>query len=126
MIGGGTGGCTISSKLSKTSGPNECIVLEPANDHYYQPMFTLVGGGMRTLSESVRSMKSVLPANAKWIQDEAVELNPAANEVITKQGHKITYDFLVIAVGMQLNYAKVKKGKSFIVVYMSVIDFARI
>lgn len=85
-------------------------MLEPANEHYYQPMFTLVGGGMKTLAESTRSMKSVLPANAKWIQDEAVQLNPAANEVITKQGHKITYDFLVIAVGMQLNYDKVSKS----------------
>lgn len=108
MIGGGTGGCSIAAKLCKEYGQNECIVLEPAKEHYYQPLFTIIGGGMKTLSDSVRSMKSVLPDKAKWIQDEAVQFNPAANEVITKQGHKITYDFLVIAVGMQLDYDKVK------------------
>lgn len=107
VIGGGTGGCSIAAKLSKEFGQNECIVLEPANEHYYQPLFTIIGGGMKTLSDSVKSMKSVLPKKAKWIQDEAVRFNPSANEVITKQGHKITYDFVVIAVGLQLNYDKV-------------------
>lgn len=112
MIGGGTGGCTMAAKLCRSLGKNECIVLEPADEHYYQPLFTLVGGGMKMLAESFRSMKSVLPTNAKWIQDEAVQLNPDSNEVITKNGDKITYDFLIIAVGMQLNYAKVIKQKS--------------
>lgn len=62
---------------------------------------------MKTLSQSRRSMASVLPKKAKWIQDAAVNINPTANEVITKLGHIISYDFLVIAVGLRLNYEKV-------------------
>lgn len=81
--------------------------MEPAEHHYYQPMFTLIGGGIKTLSQSRRDMATVLPKKAKWIQDEAIKFNPNANEVITKQGHIISYEFLVIAVGMQLNYGKV-------------------
>lgn len=64
---------------------------------------------MKTLSQSRRRMATVLPKKAKWIQDAAVEINPTANEVITKQGHSISYDFLVIAVGLQLNYGKVNE-----------------
>lgn len=107
IIGGGTGGCSIAAKLSRQFGKNDCIVLEPSSEHYYQPMFTMVGGGMKTLSESVRSMKSVLPKNAEWVIDEAVKIQPKTNEVLTKKGHKITYEFLVISVGLQLHYNKV-------------------
>lgn len=107
IVGGGTGGCAIGAKLSSDFGQNECIILEPASQHYYQPMFTLIGGGIKTLAKSRRSMESVLPRKAKWIKDAAAEFRPNSNEVITKGGHTISYDFLVIAVGLQLNYNKV-------------------
>lgn len=108
IVGGGTGGCSIGAKLSSDYGQNECIILEPADDHYYQPMFTMIGGGMKTLSQSRRSMETVLPKKAKWIKDAAAQFNPNANEVVTKQGHIISYELLIIAVGLQLNYHKVK------------------
>lgn len=73
-------------------------------------MFTMIGGGMKTLSQSRRDMASVLPKKAKWIKDAAAKFNPKANEVITKNGHIISYDLLIIAVGLQLNYGKVKTG----------------
>lgn len=31
VIGGGTGGCTMASKLSAKLGKDECIVLEPSD-----------------------------------------------------------------------------------------------
>lgn len=65
---------------------------------------------MKTLSQSRRDMASVIPKKAKWIQDAAAKFNPNANEVITKQGHIISYEFLVIAVGLQLNYGKVSEA----------------
>lgn len=107
VVGGGCGGCSIGAKLSSDFGQNECIILEPADDHYYQPMFTMIGGGMKTISQSRRSMASVLPKKVKWIKDAAVKFNPNANEVITKQGHSISYDLLIIAVGLQLCFNKV-------------------
>lgn len=108
IVGGGTAGCSIGAKLSADYGQNDCIILEPADDHYYQPMFTMIGGGMKTLSQSRRNMASVLPKKAKWIKDAATIFNPNGNEVITKHGHTISYDLLIIAVGLQLNYGKVK------------------
>lgn len=107
IIGGGTGGCSIAAKLSRQFDKNDCIVLEPSDEHYYQPMFTMIGGGMKTLADSVRSMKSVLPKNVKWMQDEAVNIQPKSNEVFTKLGHKIKYELLIISVGLQLHYNKV-------------------
>lgn len=113
VVGGGTGGCSIAAKLSSDYSENDCIILEPADDHYYQPMFTMIGGGMKKLSQSRRSMSTVLPKKAKWIKDAAAKFNPDANEVITKQGHIISYDFLIIAVGLQLCYGKVTPTESY-------------
>ena len=48
-----------------------CYLL-PLQKHYYQPMWTMVGGGMKTVEQSARPMKDVLPAKADWIQDQAV------------------------------------------------------
>lgn len=69
----------------------------------------MIGGGMKTLSESSRPMKNVLPSNAKWIKDAVAGFSPTKNYVTTKSGHTIEYDVLVVAVGMQLNYDKVSE-----------------
>lgn len=76
-------------------------------NHYYQPMFTMIGGGMKNLSQSYNKMAKILPKNAKWIKDEAVRFGPKENIVVTKEGHTINYDILIVAVGLQLNYEKV-------------------
>lgn len=107
VVGGGTGGCTIAAKFAPSMGKHQCIVLEPAERHYYQPMFTMIGGGMKDFPESYRAMKSVLPSKAKWMRDTAVSFEPKESRVHTKHGHTITYDLLVVATGLQLNYDKV-------------------
>lgn len=109
VIGGGTGGCAIAAKLCRSLGSDKVIILDSADKHYYQPMFTMIGGGMKTVKDSYRSMESVLPSKAKWIKDEAVEIDPNDNEVKTKKGDKIKYDYLVVATGLQLDYDKVIK-----------------
>jgi NADH dehydrogenase FAD-containing subunit len=70
-------------------------------------MFTLVGGGMKTIKNCGRPMSSVLPSAAKWVKDEVANFDPKANFIITKQGHQIEYNFMVVAVGLQLNFNKV-------------------
>lgn len=73
-------------------------------------MFTLIGGGMKTLGNSYKTMASVLPEKAKWIKEKAVEFNPQNNNVITSSGKKIKYDLLLVATGLQLNYNKVGRS----------------
>ncbi|KAF4526108.1 hypothetical protein B566_EDAN007602 [Ephemera danica] len=108
VVGGGSGGCTMAAKFASKLGKNKVIIVEPKDVHYYQPMFTLVGGGMKNLSNCGKSMSSVLPSAAKWIKDEVSQLNPTSNSIVTKQGHQIDYNFMVVAVGLQLNFNKVK------------------
>ncbi|XP_063930680.1 sulfide:quinone oxidoreductase, mitochondrial [Zophobas morio] len=107
VVGGGTGGCATAAKLSRILKKNELIILEPSDKHYYQPLFTLVGGGISTLSEAGKSMRDVLPANAVWLKDSAAEFNPGENSVTTQRGHSIKYEYLLIATGLQTDYDKI-------------------
>lgn len=106
-MGGGTGGCAMAAKLSKILKKNELIVLEPSEDHYYQPLFTLIGGGICHLEEARKKTSNVLPKNAVWMKDSATEFNPESNSVSTRKGHTIYYDFLLVAAGLQTDYDKV-------------------
>lgn len=105
IVGGGSGGCTMAAKLSKHE--RDVIIVEPNETHYYQPLFTLIGGGMKTLSQSCRLTKSVLPKNVTWIQDKVKSFNPKDNIVTISNGDTINYDYMLVAMGLQLNYNQV-------------------
>ncbi|KAG6452123.1 sulfide:quinone oxidoreductase, mitochondrial [Manduca sexta] len=107
VVGGGSGGCTIAAKFARRLKKDSVIVLEPSSEHYYQPLFTLVGAGVKRVAQTRRSAQSVLPQNAKWVQDAAASVNARDNCVTTAQGHVIKYEYIVIAVGVENDYAKV-------------------
>ncbi|KAL4702568.1 hypothetical protein ACJJTC_003067 [Scirpophaga incertulas] len=107
VIGGGSGGCTITAKFSRHLKKDEVIILEPSLHHYYQPLWTLVGAGVKTVADTRRPEKSVLPSTAKWIKDYALSIDPSQNIVKTTEGDEIQYEYLVIGVGLQNNYDKV-------------------
>ena len=71
-------------------------------------MWTLVGGGLKDLSQSGKPMSEVLPRKAEWIKDKVVTFDPDNNRVTTQEGHEIDYEFLVVAMGIQLNYDRIK------------------
>jgi sulfide:quinone oxidoreductase len=78
--------------------------------HYYQPMWTLVGGGMKKLSDTGRPMKDVLPDGVEWIKDRVTAFDPNFNRVRLGDGKMVQYDYLVVALGIQLKYEQVLKA----------------
>lgn len=108
MVGGGSGGCATAAKFAREfNDKNKIIIVEPEEQHYYQPMFTLVGGGIKKVPDAAKLMTEVLPRQALRLKDEVVEFNPKDNSVITKNGDNIKYEYLLIAVGINPNYEKV-------------------
>ncbi|XP_050684346.1 sulfide:quinone oxidoreductase, mitochondrial [Leptidea sinapis] len=107
VVGGGSGGCTVAAKFSRRLKKGSVIVLEPSSDHYYQPLFTLVGAGVTSVAATRRDAASVLPSNAVWIQDSAKSIKPSQNVVITSRGDEISYEYAVIAAGLKNDYDKI-------------------
>ena len=57
--------------------------------HFYQPLWTLVGGGLKTFEETVRPTKDVLPKKCDWIKAKVVNFDPDNNTVTTSDGQKV-------------------------------------
>jgi sulfide:quinone oxidoreductase len=106
IVGGGTGGITVAARLHR-AGVHDLTIVEPASSHYYQPLFTLVGGGRAPASVTVRPEADVMPKGVRWVHEAATGVDPAAQTVTTESGRTLHYDYLVMAPGIQLDFGKV-------------------
>ncbi len=108
IVGGGAAGITVAARLKRFRPSLEVAILEPSSDHYYQPGWTLVGGGLFTLEQTRRNEASLIPAGVSWIREGAAGFDPANNTVTTTGGQTLTYDALVVATGMKLCWEAIK------------------
>lgn len=106
IIGGGTAGITVAARLHN-SGIEDIAIFEPSEKHYYQPLWTLVGAGLVSADESVRNEADYIPRGTTWIKDFVEEIDPVAKKVTSRSGKKVSYDFLVVAPGIQLDWDRV-------------------
>ncbi len=106
IVGGGTAGISVAARLCQKN--LDVAIVEPSEKHYYQPLWTLVGGGIVPKEMTERDEKDYIPSNATWIKDSIIEFNPQENYLLTKGGQKISYDFLIVAAGIQIDWHKVK------------------
>ena len=106
IIGGGNAGLSVAARLRR-AGQSDVAVLEPSDKHYYQPLWTLIGGGRAPQKESVREQSSVMPQGVAWIRDAATDVDPEANLVTTASGAQIGYDHLVVSPGIQLDWHRI-------------------
>ncbi len=108
IVGGGTAGITVAARLARRWGKRlDIAVLEPSDKHYYQPLWTLVGAGVAPKQITERSEAAVMPRGVHWIRDAAAEFLPAENMIRTRDGKTITYDWLVVAAGLQIFWDKI-------------------
>lgn len=104
IVGGGTAGITLGARLRRKLGGSALGIVEPSAHHYYQPLWTLVGGGVVDKRKTERAEESLIPKGAAWVRDAVADLDPEENEVVTAGGRKIGYDFLVVAPGIQIDW----------------------
>jgi len=107
IVGGGTAGLTVASQLLNRENPPDVAVIEPSDEHYYQPLWTLIGGGVFPKEESARPMREVMPKGVTWIKESAASFDPDANTVTTAEGNTYGYDYLVMAAGIQVNWDEI-------------------
>ena len=106
VIGAGSAGITVAARLRR-QGAEKVGILDPAEVHHYQPLWTLIGGGCAPAKSSHRPMAGLIPKGVAWIRESAEGIDPDASTVTTSAGTTLTYDQLVVCPGIQLDWNKV-------------------
>jgi sulfide:quinone oxidoreductase len=107
ILGGGTAGLAAASQLAARIGGRRLAIVEPSATHYYQPLWTLVGGGLFPREDSAREEGDLIPDEVTWIRDAATSIDPETRRVATTGSGTLTYDFLVVAPGVVLQWTKI-------------------
>jgi sulfide:quinone oxidoreductase len=108
IIGGGNAGISVASQLLIKNPKLNIGLIDPSDKHYYQPAWTLVGGGVFDVNKTERPESSVIPKGVEWIKESVAAFSPDNNSVSLSNNESITYDYLVVAPGIQLNWKDVK------------------
>jgi sulfide:quinone oxidoreductase len=108
IAGSGLGGLAVANRLARELEGARITVIDRKEEHNYQPGYTLVASGVWPV-EKVRDRNAdFMPAGVNWVKDMVSGFDPAANTVLTAGGERIRYDFLVVATGVQLDYAQIE------------------
>jgi len=108
VIGGGTAGIGLVASLLKRSPQLNITVIEPDSRHYYQPAWTLVGGGAYNVENTVRPMASVMPRGAHWLQAAVTGIDPDKCQLTLGDGRTVSYQNLVVCPGLRLAWEKIE------------------
>ncbi|MFT3733119.1 MAG: TIGR01244 family sulfur transferase [Hyphomicrobium sp.] len=108
IVGGGAAGTAVASSLYARQGNLNIGIIEPADVHYYQPGWTLVGGGVFLPEQTARPMGSVLPRKTTWIKAAVAAFDPDNNTVVIEGCRTIRYQHLIVCPGLKLNWGGVE------------------
>ena len=108
IVGGGAGGIAVAASLHARKPGLEIAVIDPAEIHYYQPGWTMVGGGIFEPAETAKTMGSLIPRGVHWIKSAVAAFEPKDNAVILDGCRVVKYDRLVVCPGLKLDWAAVE------------------
>lgn len=108
IAGGGTAGITVAARLRRRDPQRSMAIIEPSTRHYYQPLWTLVGAGVFPKEQSERPESAFIPPRTDWVQEPITEFRPQDHCVVTSAGRTISYDQLVVALGIQIDWGKIR------------------
>jgi sulfide:quinone oxidoreductase len=104
ILGGGTAGICVAARLRRADASLDIAIVEPSESHFYQPLWTLVGAGVFPPEASRRREADFIPPGVAWIRDRVAEIVPDQRAVVTSDGRRLTYDWLVVALGIQVEW----------------------
>ncbi|ORY83300.1 FAD/NAD-P-binding domain-containing protein [Protomyces lactucae-debilis] len=113
IVGGGTAGINVANQIKATFEAQDqeapkMSIIDKAELHHYQPGWTLVGAGLKDLSEVNRPMRDMVPKHVSLVQQFVEKLNPGENSLTTTDGQTHTYKSLVLCPGIKLDYDAVE------------------
>jgi len=107
IVGGGAAGVSVANTLHRKDSSIDIAIIEPSEKHYYQPGFTIIGGGAYTLKKTTRNEVDLIRSGITWVKEFADSFQPDENSITLKSGESISYDYLVVCPGLQLDWDKI-------------------
>ncbi len=108
IVGAGAGGISVAASLQSRQSDLSIAVIDPADIHYYQPGWTMVGGGIFKVEDTAKTMGSLIPRGVKWIKAAVAAFEPDNNAVILDGCRVVKYDRLIVCPGLKLDWAAVE------------------
>lgn len=107
IVGSGAAGISVAASLKSRKPGLAIAIIDPADIHYYQPGWTMVGGGIFEPAETAKTMGSLVPRGVHWIKAAVAAFEPKDNAVILDGCRVVKYGRLVVCPGLKLDWAKV-------------------
>ena len=104
IVGGGAAGIAVASSILQRTRKLSVAIIEPAEVHYYQPGWTLVGAGVFSQRQTVRTMASLIPEGASWIKAAVSVFEPESHCLRLEDSRPVYYDRLIVAPGIKLDW----------------------
>jgi len=109
IVGGGLAGMSTAARLTLNLDDPDITVIEPEKlSVSYQPGQTLIGAGIWDEDDIAYKRDDFVPDGVKVIKEKAILFNPQENKLTTDKGQVISYDYLIIATGLQLDFERIK------------------
>ena len=108
VIGAGSGGIAVSSSLLRRNAKLSIALIDPAKKHYYQPGWTMVGGGVFKAEVTQRETHTLIDKRVTLMQQVVTEVKPDADNVVLEDGSHVRYDQLIVAPGLTLNWEAIE------------------
>lgn len=104
IVGAGAAGISVASSLLSRQPNLDIAIIDPAEVHYYQPGWTMVGGGIFKPEKTVRTMASLIPKQVQWIKAAVAAFDPDNKQVLLEGCKPLNYEALVVCPGLKLNW----------------------
>tara|TARA_R110001599_G_scaffold353512_1_gene593423 strand:+ start:11322 stop:13019 length:1698 start_codon:yes stop_codon:yes gene_type:complete len=104
IIGAGAAGIAAASSLLSRVKSLSIGIIDPAEVHYYQPGWTLVGAGIFKQRNTVKTMASLIPEGVDWIKAAVGAFEPEHNRVTLEDTRPVYYERLIVAPGIKLDW----------------------
>ena len=108
IVGAGAGGIAVASSLRAREPDISIAVIDPADIHYYQPGWTMVGGGIFEPRQTAKTMGSLIPKDVQWIKAAVAAFEPESDSVILEGCRVIQYKRLIVCPGIKLDWDKIE------------------
>ena len=108
ILGAGAGGLDMANRLARRLDGASITVIDGKKEHWYQPGQTLIGTGLRKAEYSISQNADWMPKGADFITEYVAEIDPEAKNVFTESGKKVSYDYLIVAMGTIQDWEKIE------------------